>query len=219
MFLLLLFLYGFYFIIFLLLDSGVIALFFFFFSSRRRHTRCLSDWSSDVCSSDLAECEISRHHDRVQALEAGERDLRGRADAEDIGEHGKQRDLGDRVAEEEDRLEQVADRDRARHRGRERDAEGGGDGESERRTAECNAGVIGKGATAHVLYECGPDPPDARKQAGFDQAARNRDLPQQKHQRDRVPLAEPAYCPHHHRTICSMVPIICPRSTWRRIAI
>src|SRR5205814_4860348 len=25
----------------------------FFFSSRRRHTRCLSDRSSDVCSSDL----------------------------------------------------------------------------------------------------------------------------------------------------------------------
>src|SRR5262245_62894110 len=29
------------------------VIFFFFFSSRRRHTRCLSDWSSDVCSSDL----------------------------------------------------------------------------------------------------------------------------------------------------------------------
>src|SRR5438045_9126103 len=29
------------------------ACIFFFFSSRRRHTRCLSDWSSDVCSSDL----------------------------------------------------------------------------------------------------------------------------------------------------------------------
>src|SRR5258705_11897059 len=27
----------------------------FFFSSRRRHTRCLSDWSSDVCSSDLVD--------------------------------------------------------------------------------------------------------------------------------------------------------------------
>src|SRR5438874_4972937 len=26
----------------------------FFFSSRRRHTRSLRDWSSDVCSSDLA---------------------------------------------------------------------------------------------------------------------------------------------------------------------
>src|SRR5437868_9339756 len=27
---------------------------FFFFSSRRRHTRSKRDWSSDVCSSDLA---------------------------------------------------------------------------------------------------------------------------------------------------------------------
>ena len=27
---------------------------FFFFSSRRRHTRLVRDWSSDVCSSDLA---------------------------------------------------------------------------------------------------------------------------------------------------------------------
>src|SRR5256885_6079196 len=27
---------------------------FFFFSSRRRHTRLQGDWSSDVCSSDLA---------------------------------------------------------------------------------------------------------------------------------------------------------------------
>src|SRR5437899_773064 len=32
--------------------EGVVII-FFFFSSRRRHTRCLSDWSSDVCSSDL----------------------------------------------------------------------------------------------------------------------------------------------------------------------
>src|SRR5207248_8043046 len=29
--------------------------FFFFFSSRRRHTRSYGDWSSDVCSSDLAQ--------------------------------------------------------------------------------------------------------------------------------------------------------------------
>src|SRR5437899_7317425 len=33
---------------------------FFFFSSRRRHTRCLSDWSSDVCSSDLADAHGGR---------------------------------------------------------------------------------------------------------------------------------------------------------------
>src|SRR3989440_10008671 len=31
-----------------------VALCFFFFSSRRRHTRSDRDWSSDVCSSDLA---------------------------------------------------------------------------------------------------------------------------------------------------------------------
>src|SRR5690606_40430618 len=31
-----------------------LALCFFFFSSRRRHTRFSRDWSSDVCSSDLA---------------------------------------------------------------------------------------------------------------------------------------------------------------------
>src|SRR5690349_24220227 len=31
-----------------------VSVFFFFFSSRRRHTRSLHDWSSDVCSSDLA---------------------------------------------------------------------------------------------------------------------------------------------------------------------
>src|SRR6266702_7444170 len=32
----------------------MILFFFFFFSSRRRHTRWPRDWSSDVCSSDLA---------------------------------------------------------------------------------------------------------------------------------------------------------------------
>src|SRR5215475_6201194 len=35
---------------------------FFFFSSRRRHTRFSRDWSSDVCSSDLAERERERGH-------------------------------------------------------------------------------------------------------------------------------------------------------------
>src|SRR5258706_11631297 len=35
------------------LSQHMLLLFFFFFSSRRRHTRLVSDWSSDVCSSDL----------------------------------------------------------------------------------------------------------------------------------------------------------------------
>src|SRR5258706_9431835 len=33
---------------------------FFFFSSRRRHTRLVSDWSSDVCSSDLVTATLLR---------------------------------------------------------------------------------------------------------------------------------------------------------------
>src|SRR2546430_7962299 len=35
-------------------EHGTARHFFFFFSSRRRHTRFDCDWSSDVCSSDLA---------------------------------------------------------------------------------------------------------------------------------------------------------------------
>src|SRR5262245_63149993 len=38
-----------------LFSSDLSLVWFFFFSSRRRHTRCLSDWSSDVCSSDLGD--------------------------------------------------------------------------------------------------------------------------------------------------------------------
>src|SRR5205814_7652937 len=45
--------------------------FFFFFSSRRRHTRCLSDWSSDVCSSDL-EPSQRRADRRVRKLACAE---------------------------------------------------------------------------------------------------------------------------------------------------
>src|SRR5688572_31789588 len=50
------------------------SLFFFFFSSRRRHTRFDCDWSSDVCSSDLAQPlradspERARRRFRAEAL-------------------------------------------------------------------------------------------------------------------------------------------------------
>src|SRR5262249_59640633 len=51
----------------LLLDNMTSVLYFFvfsfFFSSRRRHTRLVSDWSSDVCSSDLVSdhAAVRRH--------------------------------------------------------------------------------------------------------------------------------------------------------------
>src|SRR5438034_7358365 len=46
----------------------LVIFFFFFFSSRRRHTRSLCDWSSDVCSSDLAQRITRRNAVRLQPL-------------------------------------------------------------------------------------------------------------------------------------------------------
>src|SRR5829696_9528799 len=46
---------------FLFLTRTRTKVFFFFFSSRRRHTRLVSDWSSDVCSSDLRLAPFSRN--------------------------------------------------------------------------------------------------------------------------------------------------------------
>src|SRR5687768_18520062 len=39
---------------------------FFFFSGRRLHTRCSRDWSSDVCSSDIARARGTRLQGRVR---------------------------------------------------------------------------------------------------------------------------------------------------------
>src|SRR5699024_11478037 len=42
------------FLVFSFTELSLVLLWLFFFSSRRRHTRSKRDWSSDVCSSDLA---------------------------------------------------------------------------------------------------------------------------------------------------------------------
>src|SRR2546429_5862273 len=88
----------------------------FFFASRRRHTRCSRDWSSDVCSSDLAEVVIAGQadvrplpgplaarvrlgavaHDVAQApdsiharvVDLGQHGLQGRTVAVDVGDDG-----------------------------------------------------------------------------------------------------------------------------------
>src|SRR6266446_1083226 len=40
----------------------------FFFSSRRRHTRLQGDWSSDVCSSDLGETQLTPEEKLLRAI-------------------------------------------------------------------------------------------------------------------------------------------------------
>src|SRR5439155_19119074 len=45
---------------------ALLRFYFFFFSSRRRHTRWPRDWSSDVCSSDLAAARPVRDVEEVR---------------------------------------------------------------------------------------------------------------------------------------------------------
>src|SRR5690625_6572956 len=46
----------------ILLDCDILLIcYLFFFSSRRRHTRWPRDWSSDVCSSDLALLDLAHY--------------------------------------------------------------------------------------------------------------------------------------------------------------
>ena len=58
-----------------------------FFSSRRRHTRLVSDWSSDVCSSDLRD----RRWPGVQGRREGRRLHRGRSEERRVGKECRSR--------------------------------------------------------------------------------------------------------------------------------
>src|SRR2546430_17719342 len=76
--------------------------FFFFFSSRRRHTRFDCDWSSDVCSSDLARSQHDgrgcrrRCSERARRRDPIERDVPPRAGRSEERRVGKSVDLGGR---------------------------------------------------------------------------------------------------------------------------
>src|SRR2546426_4550180 len=78
----------------------------FFFSSRRRHTRLQGDWSSDVCSSDLAQPHGEHIDPTPEHAPPGENAARG-ADRE-VGEHrNREGGPGGRVpAEHEERSEE-----------------------------------------------------------------------------------------------------------------
>src|SRR5947199_6341340 len=94
-------------VIFFVSLDVVFVVFFFFFSSRRRHTRCLSDWSSDVCSSDLQKMRLQL---QPQVFEARLRQLRFQLrgaevaieEVKDADDHG----VGDGVVEELHRSEE-----------------------------------------------------------------------------------------------------------------
>src|SRR5262249_59736950 len=73
---------------------------FFFFSSRRRHTRLVSDWSSDVCSSDLTDLVPGELHgapDREISVDRLDDVLRLPAPVGESGERSAHHPLGVRV--------------------------------------------------------------------------------------------------------------------------
>src|SRR2546430_10208087 len=60
-------------------DDGI-----FFFSSRRRHTRFDCDWSSDVCSSDLAAAHLERQDQALHVLRTPNGRGGGERDEDDV---------------------------------------------------------------------------------------------------------------------------------------
>src|ERR1039458_2523822 len=65
------------------------------FSSRRRHTICLSGWSSDVCSSDLAQFNLGIMYAAGQGVPRDEAKSMGwMQKAADLGDAGAQHHIG-----------------------------------------------------------------------------------------------------------------------------
>src|SRR5437762_5603146 len=87
--------------LFLCMALCILLRLFFFFSSRRRHTRYIGDWSSDVCSSDLAvEGEGALH--LVSEVDAGV--------PADLSQHaaGARHDRREVIGERDEQLSEVA---------------------------------------------------------------------------------------------------------------
>src|SRR5258706_10838145 len=83
-------------------DQVLFLFFFFFFSSRRRHTRLVSDWSSDVCSSDLARHARPERRPAADQLRHGDggadrRAHTSRSEEGRVGEEGRYRGAPDHL--------------------------------------------------------------------------------------------------------------------------
>src|SRR5206468_9769615 len=91
-----------------------LSFFFFFFSSRRRHTRSDRDWSSDVCSSDLAIAEVLEHDARDPQLAGPALDEKGLACADPSGDQVPHRKGAQHARSEERRVGKEGRRRRGR---------------------------------------------------------------------------------------------------------
>src|SRR5258706_7605161 len=98
----------------MLLSSRSLYALFFFFSSRRRHTRLVSDWSSDVCSSDLQiQADQATEYPAQKLPRDPRRDVGNAADPpQAAGEHAHGNDAPGDVENDKDEREPAARRER-----------------------------------------------------------------------------------------------------------
>src|SRR3546814_9867486 len=82
--------------------AGSVVLMFFFFKQERAYEMRISDWSSDVCSSDLAQC-----HEGIagRPRKAPDQDVVGLAQAAagNLAQHPEQHVMGDQGGGDADR--------------------------------------------------------------------------------------------------------------------
>src|SRR3546814_16130918 len=87
--------------------AGSVVLMFFFFKQERAYEMRISDWSSDVCSSDLAQC-----HEGIagRPRKAPDQDVVGLAQAAagNLAQHPEQHVMGDQGGGDADRRGQRA---------------------------------------------------------------------------------------------------------------
>src|SRR3546814_8096574 len=102
---------------------------FFFFKQKTAYEMRISDWSSDVCSSDL---ELGAALQSAQARRVG----RGDVDHQVVGHRPQRRRAQHIVADRVDRIAVLAEIDADRSRGRARIAEGSQPARSEEHTSE-----------------------------------------------------------------------------------
>src|SRR3546814_7130338 len=81
---------------------------FFFFKQKTAYEMRISDWSSDVCSSDLTDGIVRHHVDDAQAHEGGEADRRPAV----VGEHQEGAAVGDEAAVQGDEIGRASCRER-----------------------------------------------------------------------------------------------------------
>src|SRR3546814_2906225 len=72
--------------------------FFFFFKQKTAYEMRISDWSSDVCSSDLVALDVGHH--RYAGLEAGQAERELRKDDQGHADHHEDRSEERRVGKE-----------------------------------------------------------------------------------------------------------------------